>query len=257
MWEMSADGVKVCGGIAIAGGKAEAQKEEQKQNTKVNKKEMTRTENRKNGDDDVSLRWGQCKRSRFVKACAVQPAQRSDMACSPDAIAADPLSHMQWKGDAAAEISAKGETENSCIDRQSPSLEKIGKGCASTEKITNSNWSSPHRNGQTRRRTELESLHGKPLMIGELSLAISKWPKFLISLSHKEKEDDFMAMKGSRLPQRPRKRAKHVERFVSYVSPGTWLCEMTLDRYEVREKKCIRKKPTGLKAMGSMDSDSE
>lgn len=38
------------------------------------------------------------------------------------------------------------------------------------------------------------------------------WPKLCIGLSSKEKEEDFMAMKGCKLPQRPKKRAKVVQR---------------------------------------------
>lgn len=37
-------------------------------------------------------------------------------------------------------------------------------------------------------------------------------PKLLIALSSKEKEEDFMAMKGCKLPQRPKKRAKMIQR---------------------------------------------
>eukprot|EP00250_Pteridium_aquilinum_P016765 c23283_g2_i1 orf=1-513(-) len=165
---------------------------------------IVRTETKKSVDDYVSLQWGQCKRPRLSKAGAVQLAQRSDAVCLPDTRSTHQLCHMQPKPAAAEEAPGKGETEN--------------------------------RNGQTRRRTELESLHDKHLVMKELNLAVSRWPKLLISLSHKEKEDDFMVMKGSRLPQRPKKRAKHVEKFVTYVSPGAWLCEVSLDRYEVREK---------------------
>lgn len=38
------------------------------------------------------------------------------------------------------------------------------------------------------------------------------WPKFVIALTNKEKEEDFMAIKGSKLPQRPKKRAKLIQR---------------------------------------------
>jgi hypothetical protein len=38
------------------------------------------------------------------------------------------------------------------------------------------------------------------------------WPKLYISLSSKEKEEDFMAMKGCKPPQRPKKRAKLIQR---------------------------------------------
>lgn len=40
----------------------------------------------------------------------------------------------------------------------------------------------------------------------------SLWPKLFISLSSKEKEEDFLAMKGCKLPQRPKKRAKLIQR---------------------------------------------
>ncbi|KAL6207998.1 hypothetical protein ACLB2K_018950 [Fragaria x ananassa] len=83
-------------------------------------------------------------------------------------------------------------------------------------------------------------------------------PKFVIALTNKEKEEDFMAIKGSKLPQRPKKRAKFIQRTLNLVSPGAWLCDLTLERYEVREKKISKKRPRGLKAMGTMvESDSE
>lgn len=46
------------------------------------------------------------------------------------------------------------------------------------------------------------------------------WPKLFISLSSKEKEEDFMAMKGCKLPQRPKKRAKLLQRtlLVSFLA---------------------------------------
>ncbi|GAB2295413.1 hypothetical protein Dimus_029582 [Dionaea muscipula] len=85
------------------------------------------------------------------------------------------------------------------------------------------------------------------------------WPKLYITLSSKEKQEDFMAMKGCKLPQRPKKRAKFIQRTLLLVSPGAWLSDMCQDRYQVREKKASsKKKPRGLKALGStMDSDSD
>ncbi|KAG8472878.1 hypothetical protein CXB51_034864 [Gossypium anomalum] len=77
------------------------------------------------------------------------------------------------------------------------------------------------------------------------------WPKLYITLSSKEKEEDFMAMKGCKLPQRPRKRGKIIQRSLLLVSPGAWLTDMCQERYEVREKKSSKK------AMGSMESDSD
>lgn len=83
------------------------------------------------------------------------------------------------------------------------------------------------------------------------------WPRLYITLSTKEKEEDFMAMKGCKPPHRPKKRAKIIQRTLLLVSPGAWLTDMCQERYEVREKKSSKKRPRGLKAMGSMESDSE
>eukprot|EP00252_Welwitschia_mirabilis_P003479 TRINITY_DN13543_c0_g1_i2.p1 TRINITY_DN13543_c0_g1~~TRINITY_DN13543_c0_g1_i2.p1 ORF type:complete len:220 (-),score=29.63 TRINITY_DN13543_c0_g1_i2:288-947(-) len=83
------------------------------------------------------------------------------------------------------------------------------------------------------------------------------WPKFLMTLSRAEKEHDFLAMKGTKLPLRPKKRAKQIQRAILSVSPGGWLSELSQDRYEVKEKKCIKKRPRGLKGMRSMETDSE
>ncbi|KAJ3670227.1 hypothetical protein LUZ60_010551 [Juncus effusus] len=81
-------------------------------------------------------------------------------------------------------------------------------------------------------------------------------PRFFISLSNKEKEEDFMAMKGCKLPQRPKKRSKLIQKCLLTVSPGAWLSDLSHERYEVREKKSSRKRIRGLKAM-CMESDSE
>ncbi|CAL9093254.1 unnamed protein product, partial [Musa textilis] len=66
-------------------------------------------------------------------------------------------------------------------------------------------------------------------------------PRFFVSLSNKEKEEDFMAMKGCKLPQRPKKRSKFVQKCILLVSPGAWLSDLSQERYEVREKKGSRK----------------
>lgn len=44
------------------------------------------------------------------------------------------------------------------------------------------------------------------------------WPKFFVSLSSKEKEEDFMAMKGCKPPQRPKKRAKLVQKSILVIT---------------------------------------
>ncbi|PWA79194.1 hypothetical protein CTI12_AA207520 [Artemisia annua] len=95
------------------------------------------------------------------------------------------------------------------------------------------------------------------MVVGESSKQEHVWPKLYIALTSKEKEEDFMAMKGCKPSHRPKKRAKMIQRTILLVSPGAWLTDMCQERYEVREKKTAKKRPTGLKAMGSMESDSE
>jgi hypothetical protein len=43
-------------------------------------------------------------------------------------------------------------------------------------------------------------------------------PRFFISLSNKEKEEDFMVMKGCKLPQRPKKRPKLMQKCLLVMS---------------------------------------
>lgn len=90
-----------------------------------------------------------------------------------------------------------------------------------------------------------------------VDLETLEWPRIVIALSRKEKEDDFLVFKGTKLPQRPRKRPRVVEKAIHYCTPGNWLIDLSRGRYDVREKKSCKKKPRGLKAMESLDSDSE
>lgn len=84
-----------------------------------------------------------------------------------------------------------------------------------------------------------------------------EWPRIAIALTRKEKEEDFFILKGSKLPQRPKKRPKVAEKALLFCTPGNWLGDLSRGRYDVREKKSIKKKPRGLKAMDSVESDSE
>jgi hypothetical protein len=88
---------------------------------------------------------------------------------------------------------------------------------------------------------------------------IPEMPKVQLYLTRTEKEDDFAAIKGegTKLSQRPRRRPKQVEKGLQRVHPGGWLPSVTRERYEVRERKTMKKAPRGLKAMERMDSDSD
>ncbi|XP_073108926.1 uncharacterized protein [Elaeis guineensis] len=97
--------------------------------------------------------------------------------------------------------------------------------------------------------------------VEKVSLEHFEWPRIYISLSRKEKEDDFLAMKGTKLPQRPKKRAKNIDKSLQYCFPGMWLSDLTRGRYEVREKKCVKKgsifsSPKEKKTGGSIFSGS-
>ncbi|CAL9203023.1 unnamed protein product [Musa hybrid cultivar] len=58
-------------------------------------------------------------------------------------------------------------------------------------------------------------------------------PKFSISLTREEIEEDIYAMTGCRAPRRPRKRAKVIQNQLDSLFPGSWLSEITADSYRV------------------------
>ncbi|GLJ10163.1 hypothetical protein SUGI_0123210 [Cryptomeria japonica] len=89
-----------------------------------------------------------------------------------------------------------------------------------------------------------------------LNLDTFVWPKLSLSLSQGEKEEDFQAIKGSKLPLRPKKRLKCIQKAIDNLTPGFWLSDVSQERYEVRENKSTRKRPRGLKAM-QVGSDLE
>ncbi|EPS70235.1 hypothetical protein M569_04525, partial [Genlisea aurea] len=60
-------------------------------------------------------------------------------------------------------------------------------------------------------------------------------PKFSVSLSKREIEEDFFAMDGRRPSRRPKKRSKTVQKQIETLFPGSWLVEITADMYKVPE----------------------
>ncbi|KAI3731602.1 hypothetical protein L1987_62791 [Smallanthus sonchifolius] len=57
--------------------------------------------------------------------------------------------------------------------------------------------------------------------------------KFSVSLSRRELEEDFTAMTGRRLPRKPKKRPRIVQKHLDTLFPGLWLTEITADLYRV------------------------
>lgn len=43
---------------------------------------------------------------------------------------------------------------------------------------------------------------------------VNEYPRVIIPLTRKEKEEDFLAMKGIKLPHRPKRRPKTVDRML-------------------------------------------
>ncbi|XP_010551248.1 PREDICTED: uncharacterized protein LOC104821917 [Tarenaya hassleriana] len=60
-------------------------------------------------------------------------------------------------------------------------------------------------------------------------------PKFSVPLKRKEIEEDFMEVMGHRLPRRPKKRPRTVQKQLDFLCPGLYLTEVTLDTYKVPE----------------------
>ncbi|XP_072983761.1 uncharacterized protein [Typha latifolia] len=60
-------------------------------------------------------------------------------------------------------------------------------------------------------------------------------PRFSISLSVDEIEEDIYAVTGSRARRRPRKRPRVVQKQLDALFPGSWLSEITLESYRVPE----------------------
>lgn len=190
---------------------------------------------------DFFLQWGNRKRLRCVKVREARSPDKSD-----------------------GEIKRK---TTSRIDRRVVRSEKDAPFLPPTRSIRNgesatlrkSQSSSPEKEDRyyTTRGSGLEESRGRASATEGVDEKAFVWPKFFISLSSKEKEEDFMAMKGCKLPQRPKKRAKYIQRSIHLVCPGTWLSDLSLERYEVREKKNSKKRARGLKAMKSMESDSD
>ncbi|KAI9182726.1 hypothetical protein LWI28_028267 [Acer negundo] len=61
-------------------------------------------------------------------------------------------------------------------------------------------------------------------------------PKFSISLTKEEIEEDFLAMTGSKPPRKAQKRARSVQKQLDYVFPGLWLDSITPDSYRLKER---------------------
>ncbi|XP_066312315.1 uncharacterized protein [Miscanthus floridulus] len=239
------------------------------------------------GGGDVLLQWGHNKRSRCRRdsATAAPSVQRRQSAIGGGGVkiqrrASAPAEKLMPPPPTAAGSYTRGSNLRSASSFPSRATAAAAASShhpphhhhRSVEERSSQKRSSPdkgHKSSAMDAILHMESKnyhhqHDSPLTSNGAATAGEKLgverfelPRIYISLSRKEKEDDFLAMKGTKLPQRPKKRAKNVDKTLQFVFPGMWLSDLTKGRYEVREKKCVKKKRIGLKGMESMDSDSE
>ncbi|KAM7270258.1 hypothetical protein ACFE04_029472 [Oxalis oulophora] len=116
------------------------------------------------------------------------------------------------------------------VDKKSPKKDEKLNGSLADNNVTRFDSAS----GQSEKEVKA--------VVGGGQKVHQEWPRIYVNLSKKEKEEDFMAMRGTKLPHRPKKRPKNVDRALQYCFPGMWLPDVTKSRYEVREKKCVKKK---------------
>ncbi|KAK4413100.1 hypothetical protein Salat_2957200 [Sesamum alatum] len=219
-------------------------------------------------ETEFFLQWGSRKRLRCVRVRGNNPAEVSSSSrirrritsrfltfSQKDACFSQPTSRYTRNSEAVTHRSESRKSSTGSMEKEER--------CYTTRGVEENGKITVERRGEV--GNEENSNSKKKKKKGDVNGIIKSgkkmvWPKLFIGLSSKEKEEDFMAMKGCKLPQRPKKRAKLIQRTLLLVSPGAWLTDMSLERYQVREKKSCKKKlaARGLKGMGSsIESDSE
>ncbi|CAK9167815.1 unnamed protein product [Ilex paraguariensis] len=61
----------------------------------------------------------------------------------------------------------------------------------------------------------------------------SQRAKFSLTLTKEEIESDFLAMTGAKPPRRPKKKSKAAQKQLDSLFPGSWMTEITPERYKV------------------------
>ncbi|KAJ0247115.1 Uncharacterized protein HA466_0165700 [Hirschfeldia incana] len=170
-------------------------------------------------------------------------------------------------GSPSRNINARMASRSACSKRSPPSPDQIEK--RSSVRDHHRQNGLDHNHDQQHQRVsrsestaqahpELETSKNNGEREKATQVETREWPRIYIALSRKEKEEDFLVMKGTKLPHRPRKRAKNIDKSLQYCFPGMWLSDLTKNRYEVKEKKNVKKpKRRGLKGLETLDTDSE
>lgn len=92
----------------------------------------------------------------------------------------------------------------STAGKRSPPPDKNERKVSSSARLANEKPSAVDRSNHMESAAEHHENTSAPEVV--------EWPRIYLALSRKEKEDDFYAMKGTKLPQRPKKRAKNIDR---------------------------------------------
>jgi hypothetical protein len=195
---------------------------------------------------DLLLRWGNRKRLRCVKVHH-RDVQAAATAAAEKAAATQRRAAAAVQHHVVSRNSKDTGTMRSSVQQQQNNVIHM---------IASPDRESPVRDGNNSNNGNLRASpdNGKGSSSGSEG---SVWPKFAVALTNKEKVEDFLMFKGSRPSHRPKKRAKVIQKTINLVCPGTWLCDLSLERYEVREQKVLKKRPGGLRAMQNVDSGSE
>ncbi|PNX74101.1 hypothetical protein L195_g030013, partial [Trifolium pratense] len=208
------------------------------------------------GGGDVLLKWGQKKRSRVSRTLNIEDSsssvhtnQRKNFSAKFSSASMPPppplvssSSSTISNGRVRKHNSPRNLEDLSEHSRMSPIVcrsaeQKLSTCIERSNKRMPSTKCTKKQNGtSTTKTTNHVDTNGE-----KVSVEVIQLPKIYISLSRKEKEDDFLAMKGTKIPQRPKKRAKNIDRTLQYCFPGMWLSDLTKSRYEVREKKSVKK----------------
>ncbi|KAL8264175.1 hypothetical protein R6Q59_022305 [Mikania micrantha] len=219
---------------------------------------------------DLVLQWGNRKRLRCMKLSGTPPVGQPSISARVDRRVVRSTGHQNMEVVTATNAVTNGHGYINLRRRSSSPAHRVLRNCDSSiamkgqinggRGVCSPDGEGVHdkRGGSVPSETAHDSKQGA-MSPGNEAVPIVWPPKFVIGLTNKEKEEDFLAIKGSKLPQRPKKRAKFIQRTINSVIPGGWLSDLTLERYEVKEKKITKKlqRPRGLKAMGSIESESE
>ncbi|KAJ9701922.1 hypothetical protein PVL29_003926 [Vitis rotundifolia] len=112
----------------------------------------------------------------------------------------------------------RNSENSSAMKGQSNGVRGFSSPARDQDKRGNHHNANNHHHNNDNKSASSETAHDSKKGGGGSSSAGSEavppvWPpKFVIALTNKEKEEDFMAIKGSKLPQRPKKRAKFIQR---------------------------------------------